>query len=424
MADEVQNEYQGHPQGTPPIGEGQTALPEIIANSGLTPNELATVRTFTPAEIRDMVSWATNTELGFTEANRKRALEAWILERGIRRRPLTRDEQQFLGSLYGPPRSSSRQAVQTPATSRIPPEIRRQVTAASILAAELGGIGVGIGPLAGIETLGAQLSPHPRPTGRATTVRLRNQMTQPWGKPNGTETEYDATLEDLIDLEQVKKLGDQAITAIRRDFMNGAIPLESDTKQSARSALRTIGVVEHRVEEYLSAWNFLFDLPHRANTAAAILNWGADSIIDIDEVEQRLHNLGYSDDDVQNMIEEKRQNPGQGHGNGLGERELRPTTRRTTTTRSSGGYQGGAFYGSPFGSMQFGAGFPGFAVPQNFPTLFQPQGQSPLPENPPPIYNQFQVSPTIPAPRVYPPLQSSEPTPGSVYSNPPPEPPG
>ena len=101
-----------------------------------------------------------------------------------------------------------------------------------------------------------------------------------------------------------------------------------------------------------------------------------------------------------------------------------PVARRTTTTRSSGGYQGGAFYGSPFGSMQFGAGFPGFAVPQNFPTLFQPQGQSPLPENPPPIYNQFQVSPTIPAPRVYPPLQSSEPTPGSVYSNPPPEPPG
>lgn len=91
----------------------------------------------------------------------------------------------------------------------------------------------------------------------------------------------------------------ERIAAIRRSFLTGMMDVDT-----LRSALENSGMKTNRREAIISQWQFLLNFRYKTVSAEKNIGWFKKSLINEEELTQRLFNLGYTGVDVSLMINE------------------------------------------------------------------------------------------------------------------------
>lgn len=105
----------------------------------------------------------------------------------------------------------------------------------------------------------------------------------------------------LADLDLKFKRLQKIIDFVRKQVVSGAI----NTTQAA-DQLRQAGVVNERIAAYLEDWDLEVKVKHREISAQKAVKWACQGLINLEQLQTRLQNLGYHPQDVDGLIAEAR----------------------------------------------------------------------------------------------------------------------
>lgn len=105
-----------------------------------------------------------------------------------------------------------------------------------------------------------------------------------------------------LDYDRKRKLISRAVTALRNDYLEGAV-----NREEARNQLLTMGIIDARVNDYLAAWSLDLTRSRRVASTDKVLEWFRRGLISFDDAKKRLTNIGWAEPDMFLFIESAEQ---------------------------------------------------------------------------------------------------------------------
>lgn len=105
----------------------------------------------------------------------------------------------------------------------------------------------------------------------------------------------------LADLDLKFKRLQKIVDFVRKQFITGVV-----NAAQAANQLRQAGVVNERVATYLEDWDLEVKVKHREISAQKAVQWACKGLITVDQLQNRLTNLGYAPQDIEGLIAEAR----------------------------------------------------------------------------------------------------------------------
>lgn len=90
-----------------------------------------------------------------------------------------------------------------------------------------------------------------------------------------------------------------AVNRIKADYLEGAI-----TDAGARDALQSAGIQQQQTADYIQVWGLDFDRDRRAASTANVVKWYRERLLDRGGALTRLHNVGWSDPDIELLLQD------------------------------------------------------------------------------------------------------------------------
>ena len=116
---------------------------------------------------------------------------------------------------------------------------------------------------------------------------------------HGLTPEDAAAAAELADLDLTFKRLEKIINFVRGQYLKGVL-----TEIEALSQLIQAGVVEPRRSMYLQDWKMELQEKHKEISAQKAVQWACKGIITVEDLQRRLRNLGYREEDVSALKQE------------------------------------------------------------------------------------------------------------------------